>query len=203
MARYTGPKCKRCRRLGESVCGKEKCAILRRSFIPGQHGPNSRPRLSEYGTQLREKQKMRYMYGVLEKQFRGYYKQATNAAGNTGEILQRLLEQRLDNVVYRSGYGSTRAQARQLVTHGHFLVNGRRCDIPSFQVSVNDVITIREKSRKSSFFTENEKALQAHQVPKWLKVDRTKSEIITVSLPDKEDFEQNIAINLIVEYYSR
>ncbi|PIW37458.1 MAG: 30S ribosomal protein S4 [Candidatus Kerfeldbacteria bacterium CG15_BIG_FIL_POST_REV_8_21_14_020_45_12] len=203
MGRYTGPKCKPCRRIGESVCGTQKCAVLRRSFIPGQHGPTSRPRLSEYGTQLREKQKARHLYGVLERQFRNYYEQASRAAGNTGELLLQLLERRLDNAVYRAGFAETRRQARQMVGHGHFNVNGRRVDIPSYKVSIGDVIVLRDKSQKSALFNDSEKDRKTHQAPKWLKVDMTKSTVEVTSLPNQEDFEQNIAINLIVEYYSR
>ncbi len=146
---------------------------------------------------------MRYLYGILERQFRNYYRQADSAAGNTGQLLQELLERRLDNMVYRAGYAQTRRQSRQLVTHGHFLVNGRRVDIPSYQLSVGDVVTLREKSQKSKYFTGNEKEAKAHRAPKWIKVDYPKNSIEVVSLPDQEDFEQNIAINLIVEYYSR
>ena len=171
MARYTGASCKLCRREGMKLflkgdrCYTDKCAFARRSYAPGQHGQN-RKKVSNYGMQLREKQKARRIYGVLEKQFRCYYEKADKQRGITGENLLRLLEMRLDNVVYRLGYGASRSEARQLVTHGHFLVNGKKVDIASYNVNVNDVISVCEKSRateKFKVFAENPKTL-----PKWL-----------------------------------
>lgn len=203
MGRKREPRCKKCRRLGESVCGSAKCALTRRQYIPGVHGPKSRPRHSEYGTQLREKQKVKYLYGLMEKQFRNYYKSAIRKQGNTGEELMRMLEMRLDNAVYRAGYATTRRQARQLVSHGHFLVNGRRCDIPSRQLKVGDKIELREKSRKSDFFIQHEQETKMHEAPSWLHVDRGTHTITVQDKPIQEHFEQNIAVNLIIEFYSR
>lgn len=204
MGRNLQPTCKTCRRIGESVCGRAKCAVIRRSYAPGAAGArNTRRRLSQYGLQLREKQKAKALYGVLEKQFSNYYKKASGKAGNTGDVLLGLLETRLDNVVYRAGYATTRRQARQLVTHGHFLVNGTRCDIPSRQVKEGDVIELREKSQGSAYFQQNYASLESAEVPTWLAVDAKKNMITVSGQPQKEDFEQGIAVNLIVEFYSR
>ncbi len=202
MARNLRPTCKSCRRIGESVCGKQKCAVIRRPFIPGQHGPKqgNRARLTEYGIQLREKQKAKAHYGILEKQFYNYFKQAAAASGNTSSHMIELLETRLDNAVYRAGFADTRRQARQMVTHGHFLVNGRRCDIPSRQVRVGDVIELRPKSKTSNLFTEKE---VPEAVASWLSVDRTNWKVTVSSMPTAEDFEQSVAMNLIIEFYSR
>lgn len=202
MGRYLGPKCKKCRRIGESVCGTAKCALLRRSAPPGIHGAQ-RHRVSEYGLQLREKQKAKALFGILEKQFRNYYLKASARTGNTGELFLRLLEQRLDNVVYRAGFASTRRQARQLVSHGHFTVNGKRCDIPSRQVEGGDVIELREKSKKGAYIQSQVDAMKNHHAPKWLLVDNAQFKITVQSAPDMIDMELGIAINLIVEYYSR
>lgn len=201
MGRNLRPTCKSCRRIGETVCGKAKCALTRRPFIPGQHGPKQgTPRLTEYGTQLREKQKAKALYGLMEKQFSNYFKAALQAQGNTSETFVKLLEQRLDNVVYRAGFAETRRQARQMVTHGHFMVNGRRCDIPSRQVTTGDVIELREKSKKSPLYTE--KKLEDSNAA-WLKVESGSWKITVQSTPTKEDFEQSVAMNLIIEFYSR
>ncbi len=171
MARYTGATCRLCRREGLKLflkgdrCYTDKCAFARRGYAPGQHG-QTRKKVSNYGLQLREKQKAKRIYGILERQFRGYYKEADRRRGITGENLLRLLEMRLDNVVYRLGYGNSRTEARQLVTHGHFLVNGKKVDIASYQVKVNDVITVCDKSKateKFKTFAENPRTL-----PAWL-----------------------------------
>jgi len=206
MARYTGSACRLCRREGAKLflkgdrCYTDKCAFVRRSYAPGQHGA-SRKKLSNYGTQLREKQKAKRIYGVLEKQFRKYYEKAERMRGITGENLLVLLETRLDNVAFRLGYGSSRAEARQLVTHGHFLVNGKKVDIASYRVSVNDVISISEKSRateKFKVFAENPKTL-----PKWLVANTESFEGKVVAVPAREDIDINVNETLIVELYSK
>lgn len=206
MARYIEPVCKLCRREGVKLylkgdrCYSDKCAIARRAYAPGQHG-QSRKKVTNYGLQLREKQKARRIYGVLETQFRRYYEEADRSKGITGENLVRLLELRLDNVVYRLGLGSSRKEARQLVLHGHFTVNGKKVNIPSYQISVGDVIAVKEKSRTSEKF----KALAevASNVPKWLTVDMDKMEGQVVALPQREDVEIPVNETLIVELYSK
>lgn len=207
MARYTDAVCRLCRREGMKLylkgdrCYTDKCAISKRAYAPGQHG-NNRKKLSNYGIQLREKQKAKRFYGVLESQFRKYFEMADKQAGITGENLLRLLESRLDNVVYRLGFASSRAEARQLVVHGHFRLNGKKVDIPSYLVSAGDVVTVLEKSKTSNKFkalAENSKG----NVPNWLTVDMEKLEGTVVSLPSREDIDLPIAENLIVELYSK
>jgi len=206
MARYTGATCRLCRREGMKLflkgdrCYTDKCAFVRRSYAPGQHGA-ARKKLSNYGVQLREKQKVRRIYGILESQFRNYYEKADHMRGITGENLLKLLEMRLDNVVYRLGYGASRPEARQLVNHGHFLVNGKRVDIPSYQVSVNDEITVIEKSRgteKFKTFIENPKTL-----PKWLEANAENYTGRVVAEPAREDIDSPVNETLIVELYSK
>ncbi|GAA0116399.1 MULTISPECIES: 30S ribosomal protein S4 [Clostridium] len=206
MARYTEATCKLCRREGLKLnlkgdrCFTEKCAFARRSYAPGQHG-QGRKKISNYGLQLREKQKARRIYGVLEKQFRKYYDKAEKQRGITGENLLRLLEIRLDNVIYRLGYGASRAEARQLVTHGHFLINGKKVDIASYSVKINDVITVCDKSKateKFKVFNENPKTL-----PKWLEADQEAFAAKVVSLPTREDIDVPVNETLIVELYSK
>ncbi|MDU1443332.1 30S ribosomal protein S4 [Clostridium cochlearium] len=206
MARYTEANCRLCRREGLKLylkgdrCYTDKCAFSRRGYAPGQHG-QSRKKISNYGLQLREKQKAKRIYGVLEKQFRTYYKRADKARGITGENLLMLLEMRLDNVVYRLGYGDSRKEARQLVTHGHFLVNGNKVNIPSYKVSINDVITVSEKSRateKFKTFAENPRTL-----PNWLEGNLENFEGKVVSEPTREDIDVPINETLIVELYSK
>lgn len=207
MARYTDAVCRLCRREGIKLylkgdrCYTDKCSVSKRAYAPGQHG-SSRKKLSNYGTQLREKQKARRFYGVLESQFKKYFEMADKQSGITGDNLLRILESRLDNVVYRLGFATSRAEARQLIVHGHFLVNGKKVDIPSYLVSLEDVIGIREKSRSSAKF----KALLEEfkgSVPQWLTVDPEKFEGKVVSLPSREDIDLPIAENLIVELYSK
>ena len=206
MARYTGATCRLCRREGMKLFLKgdrfytDKCAFDRRSYAPGQHGANKK-KVSGYGVQLREKQKAKRIYGVLESQFRNYYEKAEHMKGITGENLLKLLELRLDNVAYRLGYGASRSEARQLVTHGHFLVNGKKVDIPSYKVSVNDVISVCEKSRASEkfkVFAENPKTL-----PKWLENDVEKFEGKVVAEVTREDIDVPVNETLIVELYSK
>lgn len=206
MARYTGAVCRLCRREGMKLflkgdrCYSDKCSVARRGYAPGQHG-QSRKKMSNYGLQLREKQKAKRIYGVLEKQFRRYYVKADKLRGITGENLLRLLEMRLDSVVYKLGYGNSRNEARQLVTHGHFLVNGKKVDIPSFTVSVNDVVSVREKSRGTETFktfNENPKTL-----PSWIEANRESFEAKIVSMPTREEIDVPVNETLIVELYSK
>lgn len=206
MARYTGPVCRLCRREGVKLylkgdrCYSDKCAIVRRAYAPGQHG-QSRKKLTNYGIQLREKQKARRIYGVLESQFRKYYEIADKKKGITGETLLNLLETRIDNVVFRMGLAASRKEARQLVRHNHFNVNGDRVNIPSYQLSVGDVIAVKEKSRSSVKF----KAIAevATNLPKWLTVDKDKLEGQMVALPQREDIDIPVNETLIVELYSK
>ncbi|GAA0716165.1 30S ribosomal protein S4 [Clostridium malenominatum] len=206
MARYTGASCRLCRREGLKLflkgdrCYTDKCAFARRGYAPGQHG-QSRKKLSNYGVQLREKQKAKRIYGMLEGQFRTYYEKADKKRGITGENLLKLLEMRLDNVVFRLGYGNSRKESRQLVTHGHFLVNGQKVDIPSYILSVNDVITVSEKSRASEkfkVFAENPRTL-----PKWISGNVESFEGKVISEPAREDIDVPVNETLIVELYSK
>lgn len=192
-----------CRRLGESVCGSAKCALTRRNYAPGQHGLMRRERLTEFGTQLREKQKAKALYGVLERQFRNYYRQASRTIGNTAELLLQFLESRLDNVVFRAGFAQTRRQARQLVSHGHILVNAKKCTIPSRLLKQGDVVEVQKKFQKSKYVEELLTTLKMYEVPHWLQVDKTRYTALVLSLPTTSDAEQSIAVSMIVEYYSR
>ncbi|KMK51049.1 30S ribosomal protein S4 [[Actinobacillus] muris] len=206
MARYLGPKLKLSRREGTDLFLKSgvraiesKCKI---DTAPGQHGAR-KPRLSDYGSQLREKQKVRRMYGILERQFRNYYKEANRLKGNTGENLLVLLEGRLDNVVYRMGFAATRAEARQLVSHKSIVVNGRVVNIPSFQVSVDDVIAVREKSKKQARIKASLELATQREKPTWLDVDATKMEGVFKRTPERSDLSADINEHLIVELYSK
>ncbi|MCF6775788.1 30S ribosomal protein S4 [Thiotrichales bacterium 19X7-9] len=206
MARYLGPKCKLSRREGTDLFLKSGVkpfeAKCRANTAPGQHGAR-RARLSDYGLQLREKQKVRRIYGVLENQFRRYYTEAARRRGNTGENLLKLLENRLDNVVYRMGFGATRAEARQLVSHRSILVNGKSCNIPSYQVNVEDVIAIREKSKKQ-LRIQNAMELSKQRVPvSWIEIDETKMEGVFKSEPDRSELSADINEQLIIELYSK
>lgn len=206
MARYTGATCRLCRREGMKLflkgdrCYTDKCAFGRRGYAPGQHG-QERKKVSNYGVQLREKQKAKRIYGILEGQFRTIYERADRQKGITGENLLKLLELRLDNAVFRSGYGSSRVEARQLVTHGHFLVNGHKTDIPSYKLDVNDVITVKDSSKateKFKTFAENPKTL-----PKWLTATPENFEVKVVAIPDRADIDVPVNETLIVELYSK
>ncbi|MDO4698445.1 MAG: 30S ribosomal protein S4 [Pasteurellaceae bacterium] len=206
MARYLGPKLKLSRREGTDLFLKSgvraiesKCKI---DTAPGQHGAR-KPRLSDYGSQLREKQKVRRMYGILERQFRNYYKEANRLKGNTGENLLVLLEGRLDNVVYRMGFAATRAEARQLVSHKSIVVNGRVVNIPSYQVSVDDVIAVREKSKKQARIKASLELATQREKPTWLEVDATKMEGVFKRVPERSDLSADINEHLIVELYSK
>ena len=206
MARYTGPVCRLCRREGIKLylkgdkCFSDKCSVLKRAYAPGQHG-QSRKKLSNYGVQLREKQKAKRIYGILETQFREYYEKAERKKGITGGNLLRMLETRLDNVAFRLGFGNSRSESRQLVTHGHFTVNGKKVDIPSYQVSVGDVIAVKNSSRSSEKF----KALAeiSRTTPQWLTVDMEKMEGKVVAEPKREDIDIPVQETLIVELYSK
>ncbi|HEH9831688.1 TPA: 30S ribosomal protein S4 [Pasteurella multocida] len=206
MARYLGPKLKLSRREGTDLFLKSgvraiesKCKI---DTAPGQHGAR-KPRLSDYGSQLREKQKVRRIYGILERQFRNYYKEANRLKGNTGENLLVLLEGRLDNVVYRMGFAATRAEARQLVSHKAIVVNGRVVNVPSFQVSVNDVVAVREKSKKQARIKASLELAEQREKPTWLEVDAAKMEGVFKRVPERSDLSADINEHLIVELYSK
>lgn len=206
MARYLGPKLKLSRREGTDLFLKSgvraiesKCKI---DTAPGQHGAR-KSRLSDYGSQLREKQKVRRIYGILERQFRNYYKEANRLKGNTGENLLVLLEGRLDNVVYRMGFAATRAEARQLVSHKAIVVNGRVVNIPSFQVSVNDVVAVREKSKKQARIKASLELAEQREKPTWLEVDAAKMEGVFKRVPERSDLSADINEHLIVELYSK
>ncbi len=206
MARYTGPVCKLCRREGVKLylkgekCFTDKCAITRRPFPPGQHGQGRR-KLSEYGVQLREKQKARRTYGVMEGQFARYFEKAEKKQGVTGEVLLQTLERRLDNVVYRMGLASSRAEARQLVRHNHFAVNGRRVNIPSFLVKPGDVVEVREASRQKPRFKQMAQ-ITSRLVPAWLEVNSEALRGTVLRLPNRDEIDAPVQEQLIVEYYS-
>ncbi|AIL33291.1 30S ribosomal protein S4 [Basilea psittacipulmonis] len=207
MARYTGPKCKLSRREGIDLGLKSgrrsldsKCKMESK---PGQHGRTSGARTSDYGLQLREKQKLKRMYGVLEKQFRKYFAEAERRRGNTGETLIQLLESRLDNVVYRMGFGSTRAEARQLVSHGAIRLNGQKADIPSLLVKAGDVVSIREKSQKQVRIKDSLDLAVANGIPQWVEVDPAKFTGTFKQVPDRSDVAHGINESMIVELYSR
>jgi small subunit ribosomal protein S4 len=208
MARYTGPDCKRCRRektklfLKGAKCDSPKCPIEIRPYPPGEHG-RGRTKDSEYLLQMREKQKCARIYGVLEKQFRGYYEEASGRSGRTGENLLRILESRLDNVVYRSGFASSRDQARQFVRHGHFLVNGHRVDIPSYRVSENDIVEVVEKSRELDPFIIARAVAGDKPAPAWLEVLPSRLRVLVHSLPVRQVIDTQVQEQLIVEFYSK
>ena len=208
MARYTGPSCKLCRREGKKLflkgdrCLSDKCAVARRATVPGQHGAG-RKTVKEYGLQLREKQTARRYYGVQEKQFYHYYEIADNQEGVAGENLLSLLERRLDNVVYRMGMASSRKEARQLVRHAHFLLNGKKVDIPSIIVKVGDVITLREKSLSSSKVKALAETLDSINVPKWIDMDKKNIVAKVIALPQRDDVDFPFEEQLIIELYSK
>jgi small subunit ribosomal protein S4 len=208
LARYTNSVCRLCRREGMKLylkgerCYSEKCAITRRNYAPGQHGQR-RPKPSEYGLQLREKQKVKRIYGVLERQFRGYFGRADRRKGVTGENLLALLEQRLDSVVYRLGFASSRAQARQLVSHGHFLVNNRKVDIPSYLIKSGDVIQIRERSRTLDPIKMALETIEQRGIPTWLELDKGEFKGIVHQVPTRDQLTIPIQEQLIVELYSK
>ena len=208
MARYTESVCRFCRRQGMKLflkgdkCFGPKCPVERRNYAPGEHGQRRR-KLSDYGIQLKEKQKIKNIYGVLERQFRKTFEQAERRPGITGENLLQLLEMRLDNLVYRFGWASSRAQARQLVRHGHFKLNGRKTDIPSAQVKPGDIISIRDESRDSEYFKMVVPSMAKKTIPKWLSLEPDGFSGRALAVPSREEIDTNVNEQLVVEYYSR
>lgn len=208
MAKYTDAKCRLCRREGGKLflkgdkCYKTSCPFEKRPVAPGQHGAD-RKKVSEYGLQLREKQKTKRIYGVLEKQFREYYDKADKMKGITGENMLSLLERRLDNVVYRMGIAVSRAQARQLVTHAHFTVNGRPVDIASYEIKVGDVVAVKETKKDAPYFESTKGTAKSGKMPKWLDFDTEKLEGKILALPTREDIDSQINEQMIVELYSK
>ena len=209
MARYTGAVCRLCRREGQKLflkgdrCYTDKCALERRAYAPGMHGNARNKKMSEYGVQLREKQKARRYYGVLESQFADYFEMASKRKGMTGENLLAILESRLDNVVYRLGFAMSRAEARQLVRHGHFTINGKKANIPSMLVNVGDVIELKDTSRSLDKFKGSLEANASRVIPKWLEMDKTHNTAKVVAVPAREDIDLPIEEHLIVELYSK
>lgn len=211
MARYTGPVCRLCRRVGDKLflkgerCLTPRCAVEKRKSPPGElsGGYMRRRRISEHGTQLREKQKARYIYGLMERQFANYLGEAGRGTGVTGDRLMQLLERRLDNVVYRLAFGESRSHARQLVKHGHFQVNGRRVNIPSFLVKAGDTVSWRESSQARDFFKTLKETLPKRSVPSWLQLDRAAATGTITALPEADDIDTRVDTRMIVEYYSR
>lgn len=209
MARYAEATCRLCRReklklfLKGDRCYTDKCAFERRAYAPGQHGQRRGGKVSDYGIQLREKQKVKRIYGVLEKQFRRYYSRAERQKGITGTNLLILLERRLDNIVYRMGFASSRNQGRQLIRHNHFTVNGKRINIPSYHVKVGDVIEVKEKSRKIPFILEAMETVVRRETPSWLEVDGSDFRGLVKEFPNREELTMPINEQLIVELYSK
>jgi len=209
LARNIGAACRRCRRENLKLymkgdrCYSDKCSFERRAFAPGQHGQARFRKVSDYAVQLREKQKVKAMYGMLESQFRIYFKKADLQKGVTGENLLVLLERRLDNTVFRLGLASSRNQARQLVRHKHILVNGKKVDIPSYQVSPGDEISVKEKSRANSFIVESLEAVERRGVPSWLELDKANFKAVVKAMPNREEITMPIQEQLIVELYSK
>lgn len=208
MARYTEPKCRLCRREGEKLflkgekCVSQKCPMLKRSYPPGMHG-NKGMRLSEYGKELRAKQKLKRIYGVYERQFRKYFNEASKVRGVTGTMLLQSLERRLDNAVYRAGFAESRSKARQLVAHGSLQVNGKSVNIPSFRVSINDEISVKESKTKKNYFKLLSKSLSSKNLPGWLSLDVKGITFKIVALPEKKDVDLGVDVGLVVELYSR
>ena len=209
MARYIGPVCRLCRREGMKLflkgerCYTDKCAIEKRNVPPGQHGRSRKAKMVGYGVQLREKQKVKRTYGVLENQFRRYFEAADRQKGVTGELLLQFLERRLDNVVYRLGFATSRAQARQLVRHGHFVVNGRKVDVPSYSVRIGEVIGVRESSRQAPAILHAIEEVKGRGIPEWLSFDPNGLSGRVASLPTREQINLPVQEQLIVELYSK
>jgi len=209
MSKNLNPQCKQCRRAGEKLflkgerCNTAKCAIVKRNYPPGFHGPKGKPRLSDYGTQLYEKQKTKRMYCLLEKQFRLTFEKAKKQKGDSGKNLIKMLETRLDNTIFRLGLAASRSQARQLVNHGHFLVNDIKVNIPSYIVKAGDIIKVRDSSKRSKYFKEASGKVQKTETPSWL--DFTKKDLAAkvLHVPTDEDIMMNVNTQIIVEYYSR
>jgi small subunit ribosomal protein S4 len=209
MARYIGPVCRLCRREGMKLflkgerCYTEKCAIEKRNFLPGQHGKARKAKLAGYGLQLREKQRVKRIYGVLENQFRRYFEAADRQRGITGELLLQMLECRLDNVIYRIGFATSRAQARQFVRHGHFSVNGKKVDIPSYQVREGDIVAVRERSKQNAAVQHAIEEVKGRGIPEWLSFQADQVSGRIVSLPTRAQINLPVQEQLIVELYSK
>ncbi len=209
MARYTGPNCRLCRYLNEKLmlkgerCSSPKCPIEKKNMSSRGRFQNRPPKISDHGLQLREKQKVRFSYGVLERQFRRFFSEALRTSGSTGDNLRILLERRLDNIVYRLGFADSRAQARQITNHGHILVNSRKVNIPSFLVKTGDVIAWNQNSRKTEFYKTVVEKVKAKAIPSWLSLDEEKMEGAVLTLPTKDELEAKFDTASIVEYYSR
>ena len=205
MAKTNIPKGKLVRKFGENIFGNPKISKIleRKNYLPGQHGQSRRRRASNYGLQLREKQKIKHMYGTMERQFRKFFRHADKMSGETGLNLLELLERRLDNVVFRLGFAPTRAAARQLVTHKHFTVNGKSVNIPSFLVKENDLVIVREKSRKLAVIHDSVKQVRGDLVSSWLSLDKASLSGTVTKLPEKDDFDPTIKVQMVVELYSK
>ncbi|MBI4433842.1 30S ribosomal protein S4 [Candidatus Uhrbacteria bacterium] len=203
MARNLQPKHHMCRRIGEKLCDLDKCPTARRTYGPGIHGPKIHRKLTEYGTQLLEKQKARAVYGILERQLRKYYDEAIRRPGDTGQILTELLETRLDNIVFRLGFAKSRAAARQMVGHGHITVNGKRVTIPSYHVRAENVIAVEDRRRTSPLFKDLPRTIASREIPAWLGVEAEKFQGRVIRLPGAGDIHQPFRTQSIVEFYSR
>ena len=203
MARYKGPRARICRRLGYPVFESPKFGNIRKNYAPGQHGQNSRGKLSNYGIQLREKQRIKYLYGVLEKQFRGYFKKAASKSGATGHNLLIMLESRLDNTLYRLGLAPTRRSARQIVVHKHVMVNDRCVNIPSYSLKAGDVIQVRERSRKLQLFHDSMRRINSENPMPWLRIDKAQMTGHFESSPEREQIVEPLNEQLVVELYSK
>ncbi|MEA3449564.1 MAG: 30S ribosomal protein S4 [Patescibacteria group bacterium] len=209
MAKDLDPKCKKCRRAGERLflkgerCSTPKCAIVKRNYAPGFHGPRQRVRISDYGKQLKEKQKARYQYNMMEKQFRLTFERAKNKPGDTGEIFIQMLESRFDNTIYRIGFASSRAQARQLINHGHFTINDQRMSIPSYKVKVGDIIKIKNNKKEAKYFKNISEILKNKEVPGWINFDIKELKAKILHAPLMDQVNPSFNIQLIIEYYSK
>lgn len=203
MARYIGPTAKVSRRLGVAIVPKDEKYLDRRPYPPGQHGQNKKGKISEYAVQLREKQKMKYIYGVLERQFRLYFAKASRMKGVTGDNLVKMLESRLDNVVYRAGFAPTRPAARQLVTHCHLLVNGKKVNIPSYQLRPGDVIEFRPKSKNLEVVRNSLNKKPDSQIPQWIQVDKANLKAVFLNAPERSEVQEPFNEQLVVELYSK
>ena len=203
MARYKGPRARMCRRLDYPVFESPKFGNIRKNYPPGQHGQNSRGKLSNYGIQLREKQRIKYLYGVLEKQFRNYFKKAANKKGATGNNLLIMLESRFDNTIYRLGFAPTRRAARQMISHKHFLINSKVINIPSYSLDEGDIIKVRDKSRKINIFQDSMRRIKGDHPSPWLTIDKGQLSGTFNKLPEREDIPEPVNEQLVVELYSK
>lgn len=203
MSRYLGPKHKLCRREGVRLCDSPKCPVIKRNYPPGVHGVKGYPRLTPYGEQLREKQKAKRLYGIGERQFQNYFEKSVSMRGDTGTFILEMLESRLDNVIYRSGFAISRPQARQMVSHGFFLVNGKKVNIPSYQVQAKDTISIHPGKLRSKLFDEIDKKQKKHEFPEWMHYEEKDTSIKIISQPKLDPVKQLFQVRSIVEFYSR